>query len=111
MTPDRGRFERVPFFTALTLTLLPGGPSVEGRTIDISLGGVGLSCPEALAPGSFVSLAFRLRHRSHGEVVEQLFGRITHARSDEAGTTLEVQFLPPPDERSSPVLVRTLGQV
>jgi hypothetical protein len=110
MTPDRRRFERVPFFTALTLSFMRGRPYVEGRTIDVSLGDVGLSCPEALSPGSFVSLAFRLRLRSHGEVVEQLIGRITRARSDEAGTTLVVKIIKTPNERSPPVLVRRSGQ-
>ncbi len=97
-------FERVPFFTRVTITPSGGVPPFEAHSFDISLAGVGLTSPRALEVGQVVSLAFHLRDGRGGSVTEMLAGRVARARSDEGATTIGIQFLDPPDDRSTPVL-------
>ena len=45
----RRRFERVPFFCRVVVTAAAKhGPPLEGRSVDISLGGVGLCAPRGV---------------------------------------------------------------
>jgi hypothetical protein len=103
-------FERVPFFARVTITPSGGVPPFEAHSFDISLAGVGLTSPRALAVGQVVSLAFHLRDGRGGPVTEILAGRVARARSDESATTIGIQFLAPPDGRSAPVLSAKITQ-
>lgn len=95
----------MPFFAGVTVTLSPCGRTIEARTFDISLGGVGLICPTMVAVGQILSMAFRLADRSGGAVIEVVHGRVCHSRSDEGATTVGMQFLSPLGRRTTPILV------
>jgi hypothetical protein len=102
--------ERVPFFARVTITPSGGVPPFEAHSFDISLAGVGLTSPRALAVGQVVSLAFHLPDGRGGQVAEMLPGRVVRARSDEGATSIGIQFLAPPDDRSTPVLAGKISR-
>jgi hypothetical protein len=104
------RCERVAFFVRATITPAGGGPALDAHSFDISLAGVGLTSPRALAVGQVVSLAFHLPDGRGGQVTELLPGRVVRARSDEGATTIGIQFLAPPDDRSTPVLAGRISR-
>jgi hypothetical protein len=110
-TQHRRAFERVPFFADVLLTSPVGGHSVAARSVDISLGGVGLICPGALTPGEPVVLTFRLPTGTGVVAEERLLGRVAHVRSDEAGQVLVVEFSAPLSRHSAPLLTRMIERL
>ncbi|HZU36820.1 MAG TPA: PilZ domain-containing protein [Gemmataceae bacterium] len=103
---ERRRYERVNFFCRVGLTTLPGAPVREGRSTDISLGGVGLTTGGQFAVGQPVTVTFYLRDPRQGEVQDQVPGRVVNLKADMDGNRLGVEFLEPLDERRHPLLVR-----
>jgi PilZ domain len=107
-TPQHGRrFERAPFFVEVTLALPQGGHLVEARSVDISLGGVGLICPVPLAVGSVITLTFSVRGRT-GAVEECVVGRVASLRYDDDASLVGVEFVEPLKRESAPTLVREI---
>jgi hypothetical protein len=66
--------------------------------------------PRALAVGQVVSLALHLSDGRGGQFTEMLPGRVAHDRSDEGATTIGIEFLAPPDDRSTPVLAGKISR-
>jgi len=55
---EQRRYERVPFLCEVIVAILPGRTTERARSLDISLGGVGLISPSAIEPGRLVELSF-----------------------------------------------------
>ncbi len=104
------RCEQVAFFVRATITPVGGGPALDAHTFDISLAGVSLTSPRALAVGQVVSLALHLPDGRGGQVTEMLPGRVALARSDEGSATIWIEFLAPPDDRTTPVLAGKISR-
>src|SRR5690242_12567790 len=98
------RFERIPFFCEVSLTVLPDGPRADAHSVDISLGGVGLVTRAALAPGQTVALAFSVRDESGKLVVDRVLGRVAHLRADPDANRVGVEFLEILSSSTSPHL-------
>jgi c-di-GMP-binding flagellar brake protein YcgR len=107
----RRRFERVPFFCDVALTVLPDGPTIAAHSVDISLGGVGMTIPSAVEPGRTVMLAFTLRRTSGGNAVNRVSGRVARCDADSDGNRLGVEFLEPLSESTSPQLVERIMKI
>ncbi|HEY1602006.1 MAG TPA: PilZ domain-containing protein [Pirellulales bacterium] len=108
---ERRRFERVPFFCDVSLTALPDGPTFEAHSFDISLAGVGLAAPRALAPGCMVTLSFTLRDGSGKETVNKVSGRVARCDADADVNRLGVEFLEPLSASASPQLMRRIMKI
>ena len=104
------RCEQVASFVRATITPVGVGPAIDAHSFGISLAGVGLTSPQALAVGQVVSLALHLPDGRGGQITEMLPGRVARALSDEGATTIGIQFLAPPDGRSAPVLSGKITQ-
>jgi c-di-GMP-binding flagellar brake protein YcgR len=87
------RYERVPFFCPVEVTVLPDGPTVPGYCFDISLGGVGITLNIVLEPGQDVCIAFQLRHGSAKCVTESVWGRVANFKSDDDCNRVGIEFL------------------
>ena len=107
----RRRFERVPFFTNVTLSPSQGLP-LEGRTIDISFGGVRVVCPKPLPVGQLVTITFHLTTPSGmAAKTEQVIGRIVNLQVDVDATAMGLEFVAPLNEKSTPLLVRAIERL
>jgi c-di-GMP-binding flagellar brake protein YcgR len=101
---DRRRFERVQFFCEVQLTALPEGKVFPGRTLDISLGGVGLVMQAALKPGQMVAVSFLLRDKSGAEIGNRVLGRVVNLRADADANLIGVEFVEPLSQSGNPRL-------
>jgi hypothetical protein len=102
------RYERVTFYCRLQLTVLPNGPVVPCNSIDISIGGVGLSTALWLNRGQQVRIRFFLHNGTTKEVYEDVLGQVAYSRSDEDGNRVGIEFRAPLDEATQPALVRKI---
>lgn len=100
-------FERVPFFTRVTLESSHWGQTADARTVDVGLHGVGLICQEPLPVDQTVSLTFYLKDGPR-EAAELVVGRVVNVRFDDDVTIVGVEFSEPLSPRDAPVLVRTV---
>jgi c-di-GMP-binding flagellar brake protein YcgR len=89
---ERRRYERIPYFHEVRLTVLPDGPTVVAHAFDISLGGVGLSTQTSLQPGQMVAVSFPVRDHSNKAVVNRVIGRVAHLTADPDGNRVGVEF-------------------
>jgi c-di-GMP-binding flagellar brake protein YcgR len=87
------RYERVPFFCPVEVTVLPDGPTVSGYCFDISLGGVGITLNTLLERGQDVCISFQLRRDSDKNVKESVFGRVASLQSDVDCNRVGIEFL------------------
>jgi len=105
------RFIRVPFFTKVVVLPQAATASVEARSIDISLGGMGLVCQSALPIGQSVSLTFYLTTTT-GEVPQgPVPGRVTGVRFENNTSILGVEFDHTLERRLVPELVRAVERL
>jgi c-di-GMP-binding flagellar brake protein YcgR len=109
-TQNRRRFERVPFFTRVTVSPPSGASPIEARSLDVSLGGVGLVAPTGLPVGTVVMLTFYLG-RSPKTSEERLYGRITNVRAESDGSLIGIEFSRVLDAESAPALVRAIDRL
>lgn len=103
---QKRRFQRVPFFCAVVLKTSPGGLPVACRTMDISLGGVGLATSAGLELGQTVSLSFSLRDAAGRPIVDEVAGRVAHMRAELDGNVVGVEFLELLTQAKHPELMR-----
>ena len=79
---EQRQYQRVQFFAKVTLTPA-GGKTIEGNSIDLSLGGIGVMSPKFIAVGQTVSVGFQTTDRAKGKiVVEEAIKQ--HRAADEA---------------------------
>ena len=104
------RYERVPFFCPLQLTSLKNGVSVRGSACDISIGGVGLTAPIALARGQPVCVRFYL-HNGTKDEVEDVMGQVAYMRADEDGNRMGIEFNETLKEAAHPLLAKKINNL
>jgi c-di-GMP-binding flagellar brake protein YcgR len=108
---EKRRYERLNFYCDLIVTTMPEGESFSASSIDLSLGGVGVSSPRFLNRDQIVKIDFHLRDENHREIVESAMGRVAYSRSDEDGTRLGVEFLQLLQENDNPALAKRLQRL
>ena len=108
VTKYRRRYERVGFYCDLLVTPTAGGEAVPARSVDISLGGVGVVAAVSWPRGELVRIGFHLKDSRQQPVVEEVTGRIAHCRAEEDGNILGVEFLEPISAAAQPALARRL---
>lgn len=105
---ERRRYGRVPFLSRVALTPIPGGTRSEARTLDLSLGGVGVLTSGAYAVGQAVELVFFSRDSKGAEVGERVLGRVANFKADVDGNRIGIEFAAPLRETECPVLTQRL---
>jgi hypothetical protein len=101
----------VPFLKPVTVWAPPDGPPVEARTVDISLGGVGLACRASFRKGQVVVVAFRLNDPRRGPVEERVTGRVANLVADDDGNRIGVEFAEPLHASAHPALTRAVERL
>jgi c-di-GMP-binding flagellar brake protein YcgR len=101
---ERRQYQRVPFLCEVTMTPMPAGKAIAARSLDISLGGVGLVTQGTVQPGQMVSLRFLFRDRMQIQVRVDLAGVVANLRAELEGNHVGVRFLEPLTEAKSPQL-------
>ena len=99
------RYERHSFFCAVELTDFSGGSTYAGRSLDISLGGVGVVTNANFEVGALVHLAFLLKDARGADARELVDGRVARLNADVDANLLGIQFLSPLDDTHQPLLV------
>lgn len=108
---ERRRYERIPFFCEASVTTLPDGPTFPARTVDVSLGGVGLVAGIALERGQIVSICFSFRDPDGAEKPERMIGRVAYLRVDTDANQIGVEFFELLNRASSPRLLSRILKV
>jgi c-di-GMP-binding flagellar brake protein YcgR len=107
----RRRYERMPFFCPVTVSVLPDGPALSGRTFDISLGGVGITAQRMLERGKTVRVRFHIQNGSDVAVDEEVMGRVAYSRADEDGDRAGIEFLQAVNDSMQPMLAYKLNNL
>jgi c-di-GMP-binding flagellar brake protein YcgR len=107
---ERRRYERVPFFVDVVLRKAEGGRLLQARTIDFSLGGVGLLTSAAFVAGEHVTIIFAIPDAGSQETTE-IVGRVVGFSADVDANRVGVEFLEPLSASRSPKLVSRLLKV
>lgn len=105
---ERRRYERVNLFCRVTVSSSDGGRTVEGNTLDISLGGVGVITVASYAVGDNVAVTFHLSDERGRESPCRVFGRVASLRADTEANRIGIEFLEPLREAAQPLLVRKI---
>lgn len=100
---DKRRFGRAPFLANVTVELLSGDSVIDARSVDVSLGGVGLISPTPIPAGEQVVLTFHLKTAS-GTTTERIPGRVANLRFDDDASIVGVEFSAVLDRNAAPVL-------
>jgi c-di-GMP-binding flagellar brake protein YcgR len=104
-------YQRVTFLRGATIRRPSVGAAIEARTVDISIGGVGLVAPKPLTVGEVVTDEFPLEGPDRRALVEGVAGRVVHSAFDLDGYKVGVEFLEPLSHRSSPELSRAVERL
>jgi hypothetical protein len=108
---EKRRYVRLNFFCELTVTPMPVGQPRPARSMDLSLGGVGLFAKYFLDREQIVQIDFHLRDEKHRESIERVMGKVAYSRSDEDGTRIGVEFFKLINEADSPILAKRLQEL
>jgi c-di-GMP-binding flagellar brake protein YcgR len=108
---ERRRYERAPFFADVTLRALPNGPSAAARTLDLSLGGVGLVSGAAFTPGQLVNVVFYLVDAAKRSVKVEVVGRVVNLNAETDANRIGVEFVDPLSASKTPELVNRLQKI
>jgi c-di-GMP-binding flagellar brake protein YcgR len=103
------RYERVAFYCGLQLTALPNGPTIPARSLDISVGGVGITSDTLLNRGQTVRVRFHLHNESDEWTDEDVLGRVTYSCADENENRMGIEFLETIQESTKPALAHQLN--
>jgi c-di-GMP-binding flagellar brake protein YcgR len=104
---ERRRYERVPFFADVALRTAENGRLLPARTIDLSLGGVGLVTTAAITPGVQVTVVF-LTPGANGKRTTEIVGRVVSLNADTDANRVGIEFLEPLSVSQAPELVTRL---
>lgn len=108
---ERRVYVRVPFHKPVTVWAPPDPRPVEARTLDISLGGVGVACRASFRRGQVVVVGFRLTDPRRGAVEERVTGRVANLVADEDGNRVGVEFAEPIHPAAYPALARAVERL
>ena len=106
---EQRRYERVAFCCGLQLTALPSGPTVPGRSFDISVCGVGITSDILLNCGQTVRVRFHLHNGSNEWTDEDVLGRVAYSCADEGENRMGIEFLETIQESTKPALAHKLN--
>ncbi len=101
-------YERVGFLCQLELTPVPGGAPRPGRSLDLSLGGVGAVTQSSFQLGQMVNVAFCFKDSNQIQVRDEVAGRVVRLAADVDVNQIGVQFLSCLTEAEHPRLMRKL---
>ena len=108
-TVERRQYERVPFFAEVDVRAGADGSWQSARSIDLSLGGVGLMTAASLLPGQMVTLKLSVPGAAaKGTRPVQVLGRVASLHADAELNHVGVEFLEPLSASQSPALVSRL---
>jgi c-di-GMP-binding flagellar brake protein YcgR len=109
-TVERRRYERVPFFTAVEIRDFKSGRALPARTLELSIGGVGLVTNGAFLPGDDVTIMFHVQNAGFKRATE-VAGRVIGFSADSDANRVGVEFSEPLSMSRAPELVRRLQQM
>jgi c-di-GMP-binding flagellar brake protein YcgR len=104
------RYERVPFFAEVTLRTAGNARLLPARTIDLSLGGVGLVTKTALERGTPVTVVFSIPDAG-GRRTTEIIGRVVSLNADSDANRVGIEFLEPLSASRAPALVNRLQRL
>jgi len=102
------RYERVSFLCKLEIQPLPAGPVLSARSLDLSLGGVGLLTKGVLPVGELISVSFFFKDSKQKDVVDSVMGKVVYVAADTEANRIGVEFVEPLREETHPQLSRKL---
>jgi hypothetical protein len=102
---ERRRFTRVPFPTSVTVSLPTRQALVTANALDISLDCICVISSEPIFQGEDALLTFQITSRS-GVQVEEVWGRVIHARMDDDAWMVGLKFNQVLDQRRTPLLAQ-----
>jgi c-di-GMP-binding flagellar brake protein YcgR len=105
------QYERVGFLCKLELTAIPGGKPQPARSLDLSLGGVGVVTQSVYPIGQLLTVTFFLGDSICGEIQDPVVGRIVHFAADVDANRVGIHFLQPLTETEHRKLVNRLVNV
>jgi c-di-GMP-binding flagellar brake protein YcgR len=108
---ERRLYVRVPFLKPVRVWAPPEDRPVEARTLDISLGGVGITCRAAFRKGQVVIIGFRLTDPRLGTVEERVTGRVANLQADDDSNRVGIEFSEPIHPSVFPALARAVGRL
>jgi c-di-GMP-binding flagellar brake protein YcgR len=108
---EQRRYQRVPYFRPLRITVLPEGRTVPGRSFDISRGGVGLVADVSVGRGHSVVIHFQVEDERKGAIEVSVQGRVAYSRADEDGNYIGIEFPEEIHGSSQPVLAEMLDNL
>jgi c-di-GMP-binding flagellar brake protein YcgR len=108
---ERRNYLRVPFSQDVSVVGPAPSKPVSARTLDISLGGVGVYCSMSFARELRVSVVFRLRGPGDAVVEESVPGRVVSLSADDRGNRIGIEFLEPLQPGRFPVLSRVVARL
>ncbi|MEN6458369.1 MAG: PilZ domain-containing protein [Thermoguttaceae bacterium] len=108
---EQRRYQRVPYFRPLQVSVLPNGPIFPANSFDISRGGVGLMAAVSLQRGQSVAVLFKLQDQQRQPVDVRVMGKVAYTRADENGNYVGIEFLEPVSESSQPLLAHVLDNL
>ncbi len=96
---------RFPFSACVTVSLPTRQTLVTANALDISLDGIRVILAEPLFQGEDALLTFRITSHS-GVQVEEVWGRVIHARMDDDAWVVGLKFNQVLDPQRTPLLAR-----
>lgn len=97
------RFNRVAFFTELTVRSVSSGRQCKGNSIDLSRGGIGFYSEKYFPPGDRVLIGFLLRGPDGVRSIS-VAARVARSRVEAEGTLIGAEFEVPLSPINHPVL-------
>ena len=102
------QYERVGFLCQLEIAPISGGKPHPARSLDLSLGGVGIITQSVYSIGQVVTVTFFLSDAERGAIQDPVVGRIAHFAADIDANRAGIQFLQPLTETEHQRLVSRL---
>jgi type IV pilus assembly protein PilC len=101
------QFRRIPFSCDVRVADSAGAKGAAGRTVDISVDGVGIALTAAMiSKDALVTIAFRLVDAGGRTVTERVAGRVVFTRGTGEGSFLGVKFVDQLSPATCPELSR-----
>ncbi len=104
------RHDRVSLSCPVELRVFPDGPTLRGRTYDISLAGVGLVSEAPLEVGTIVCITFLWNHWQV-KTRECVTGHVVSMESDIDGNRLGIEFETVIGQACQPHLAATIREL
>ena len=104
---ERRRYEHVPFSTSLTIIDLASQRRYEGRSIDLSMGGIGFYCERFFQTGAGIAVLAQIG-RPGGDRLTPIHATVRWARVEGDGAVMGAEFGEPLSPASQPRLCQCI---